>query len=128
MTELNTYFLNSLMQLHSRGCFVKLQPQHLNKPLQVYRYFGSKMLCCEKCSRPVLTSMIFFRMDLNRRVKASAFFLRRLCPFCAPFSLNFMLVKALCEDNGLNDISFSTCPLLIICCVRGLVSFDTFKT
>jgi len=43
--------------------------------------------------------MIFFRIFLNRIVRASDFFFKRLCPFCAPLSRAFINVKALRENN-----------------------------
>ena len=39
--------------------------------------------------------MIFLRIFLKRIVSASDFFFKRLWPFCAPFSLAFIIVKAL---------------------------------
>ena len=36
-----------------------------------------------------------FKILLNLIVKASDFFFNRLCPFCAPLSLAFMIVRAL---------------------------------
>ena len=39
--------------------------------------------------------MIFPKICLNLSVRASAFFFNRLCPFCAPFSLTFIWLRAL---------------------------------
>lgn len=52
------------------------------------------------------TSMIFFKIFLKRILSASAFFLRRLCPFCAPFSRSFI------DFNALKKMIFRTATLL----------------
>jgi hypothetical protein len=45
------------------------------------------------------TSIIFFRICRNRRVKASDFFFRRFRPVCAPFKRAFMMVCALYKQR-----------------------------
>ena len=43
----------------------------------------------------ICTSIIFFKIILNRIVKASAFFFSKEWPFWAPFKRPFIMVKAL---------------------------------
>ena len=53
----------------------------------------------------LLTSIIVFKIFRKRNVSASDFFFNKLCPFCAPFNLAFMIVIAL-KMNNLNTLSY----------------------
>jgi hypothetical protein len=51
---------------------------------------------CGQCAgKKGRTSSTFLRIDRNLVVRASRFLARSECPVCAPFSLNFVFVKAI---------------------------------
>lgn len=54
---------------------------------------------CPALSKAYSTSIIFFRICRNRRVKASDFFFKRFRPVCAPFNRAFMMVWALRKQS-----------------------------